>query len=406
MAAGSLQFLGTTLTSDGAISIASNAALLLSSSSLSAGATVSLASGATLALASSTLGTGVSVSGAGSTSLSGAIGFGTGATTFSNLVWSPEASAIGMNAALTLSGTVTLNPNQANANEHLYANTGSATMTVNALGATDLFAFAGVQEGLWDDNTGSARWNNLAGATFTLHDTASLITAGVGSIFTNAVGATFAHAGTSSALIQWNFVNHGTLSLPTGTLQFLGTTLTSDGAVSVASGASLQFSSATLDAGATVSLASGAALALTSSTLGAGVTVNGTGGTTLSGTLALVGDATLPNLVWLPEATVSGANATLTLSGTVALNSAQANANEHLFANPGSATLTINAFGATDLFGFSNVNEGHQARQRHPHAYRCQHLHWRHDGQFRYASPHRRRHAWHRGHHRQHFGHA
>ena len=224
VAAGSLQFLGTILTSDGSIRVASNATLLLSSSSLSAGATVSLASGATLALTSSTLGAGVSVSGAGSTSLSGAIGFGTGATTFSNVVWSPEASATGMNAALTLSGTVTLNPDQANANEHLYANTGSATMTVNALGATDLFAFAGPQEGLWDDNTGSARWNSLAGATFTLHDSASLITAGVGSIFTNAAGATFVHAGTGSALIQWGFVNHGILSLPTGTLQFLGTT--------------------------------------------------------------------------------------------------------------------------------------------------------------------------------------
>ena len=330
---GLMEFLANKVTTDGTVSVADGAALQVYNSDFTSTGTFSLDSGATLTLSTGTLGSGTTITGAGSTMLDGTTTLG-GAVSLANLAWLPNAAFTGANAALTLSGTVVLNPGSANADEFLYASSGA--ITVNSLGQTDIFAPANTNDGLYDNGSGTAVWNNVAGGVFTLHDSASLLV-NAGSVFTNAAGGTFAHVGSQTGVVAWGFVNHGLLNVTGGTLLFSGSTLTSDGTVSVSAGATLALSQTTLGDGTTLA-------------------VNGGGSAALLDTLTLSGTATISNLVWSANALLTGTDATVTLGGAVVLNPGAGNAHEFLYANEG--VITVNSVGLTDVFAPANTNDG------------------------------------------------
>ena len=278
---------------------------------------------------------------------------------------------------MEVGGPLTLDPGGANANEHLYAGTNSATITVNSLGPTDVFAFPNTQEGLWDNNTGTAIWNNQAGATFTLHDAAGIYGA-TGSVFTNTAGASFVHTESGSAQVQWAFSNAGSVEVQAGgTLTFQGPVAQDNGAGTltggswiVDNGATLVFpgnpSFTTIGAGAAVALNGLTAVFTPANTIitnlgsfsllggqsfavtpGSDFTNNG--GLTVSGT----GSALLVNGNFFNGTTGSGsltvaAGGAVSLSGNLVLASG----------NGAAGTVNLNTNGVLQLGGSNGLQSG------------------------------------------------
>jgi fibronectin-binding autotransporter adhesin len=238
-----------------------------------------------------------------------------------------------------------LNPGTAEANENLYASSG--TITVNSVGATDVHAPASINDGLYDGETGTAVWNNLAGGVFTLHDSASIL-GDAGSVFTNAAGATFAHAGAATGLVQWGFANAGTVEVQAGgTLAFEGAVAQDDGAGTLTGGTWIVDSNATL-------VFSGNP-AFTTIASGATVTLNGANSTfiaidsltTNDGTFQLLAGRAFSvagNLTNAGTVTVDGAGSTLNVGGTLAVGCF------------GKGTLTLTNGGTVNIGGINLSN--------------------------------------------------
>jgi T5SS/PEP-CTERM-associated repeat protein/autotransporter-associated beta strand protein len=212
--------------------------------------TVEVANGAELQFSGVTIGSGTAISGngvvtlAGSETLTGAVQlrnadlqqYLTGAgnlTTTGNFTWEPGAFIYNL-GGLTLNGTTTIGVMNSSGYEYLY-NTVGGTMRADNYGNASVQTVPGQQYGLYDNTYGTTVWENHAGSSFTLNDSAT-IQGSANSQFINDAGATFTKAGGNISAVQWGFSNNGTVEVQNGTLGFAANVAQNDAANSTLTG--------------------------------------------------------------------------------------------------------------------------------------------------------------------------
>ncbi len=299
---------------DGSVSV-QNGTLDFSGITYNGASSTSVASGATLQFNSVMLSNGTVVTGAGETLLTGTTTLN-GSAQLANSSWQGTVTG-GGNLTLTLEGTTTLGAVNSSTYEYLYANSGNLA-TVDNFGAATLLAPLGTEYGLFDNNTGTALWDNKAGSSFTVNDAASL-RGNSASQFINEAGATFIKTGANTSLEQWDFTNNGNISAQGGTLEFSSITFSGNGSANAAAGATIQFNNVTV---------------------GNGTVVTGNAILLLTSTTTLNGSAQLTNSSWQGGA-VTG-NLTLTLEGTTTLGTSPGSYYELLYANSGNVATVDN----------------------------------------------------------------
>jgi hypothetical protein len=253
-----------------------------------------------------------------------------------NLVLAP-GSHLDASSSVDLHGTVTAGSTSENGYAFIYHNPG--TMTVNNHGTVNVLTTAGNAYGI-TEGSNTLVWNNLNGATVTLHDGASLGSSR-NTVFHNQAGASLVKAGTGTSPIAWSFRNDGALTVQSGKLFFSQMTWQAGtGTIAVSPGAELEFSTVTFADNVVVD----APVTLTG---------NNTPGNSLTFTDArlvnsITGDAFAlhGNIVMAPNSHLD-ASTSVDLHGTITAGSASESGYAFMYHNPG--TMTVNNHGTVNV---------------------------------------------------------
>ncbi|MGH8048960.1 MAG: beta strand repeat-containing protein [Chthoniobacterales bacterium] len=167
-----------------------------------------------------------------------------------NLTLNP-GSGISTAGAVDLHGTVTAGSSTVSGSVFLYHN--PDVMTVNNHAAVDVLTVPGQHNGL-TEGSNTLIWNNLSGASVTLHDGATLGSSAL-SQFHNFTGATLTKSGAGKSTITWSVTNDGALGVQAGELLFDQVSYAGTGGITLGPGADLSFNAVDFAANSSIGVA-------------------------------------------------------------------------------------------------------------------------------------------------------